>query len=124
MKKILLNTLKPVTIVTSYLGFSVGVVGGCFTINRRISIAYENKRIILKESLPLISGIICAVLFPSLLCSPIIAFDYIGNLCTVDKIIDKIDSTYLFEYKRYHQYGMGDEKYLAPPHLYFTITKK
>jgi hypothetical protein len=129
MKKFYFNVLQPTVTISTYLGFCVGIIGGYLCGNRHIFIKYEGatitKKINLKHSLPLISGLICSMLFPSLLIfSPIIAIDYFGNLCTIDKTIDKINLKYLIEYKRYHQYDNCDNKYYAPSNLHVTIKKK
>ena len=104
----------------SYSGLAVGLVGGCLVGNRHVSITYKEKTICFKYSMPIVSGVLCAVLFPSLLvCSPIIMIDYYGNLCAVDKWIDKLP--YSFEYKRYHQHGPNDDIYYAPSNINIII---
>ena len=131
MKNFVTNILKPTVGLLASSGFFVGIVTGCFCGNRSVIIKFEDKNVFTKKqihirhSLPLISGIACVVLFPSLLlASPMVAVDYFGNLCTFDKAVDKINSKYLIEYERFHQYSPNDNKYYAPSHFYITIKTK
>lgn len=123
----MINSLKHKLIIISSFSSLVGVTGGFLFGNRVIFIKYGEKpnTLVLRHSIPLISALTCSFLFPTLLiCSPIIAIDYYGNLCAVDKITDRIHSKYLFEYKRYHQYDGNNNKYYAPSNLHITIKNK
>lgn len=122
MKFFVLNILKPILTMSSAAGLFIGLISGTFLGNRNIKIDYNKKKIMLKHSIPLISGIVCAASVPTLLISsPLIMIDYFGNLCTADKVFDKINSTYSIKCERYHQYGPDDNKYYAPSYLHIKI---
>lgn len=118
-----LNTLKPIMTISSATGLFIGLIGGTFLGNRHIKIDYNKKKIMLKHSVPLISGVVCATSVPALLISsPLIMIDYFGDLCIADKVFDRINSTYLIKCERYHQYGPADNKYYAPSTLHIKIS--
>lgn len=118
------NKLQPTLLTLAYSGVFVGFTSGCFCGNRIFHVKYENRNLSLRHSLPLISSVSCAILFPMLLIStPIILIESFTSLCTLDKIIDNFNSKYSIKCKRYHQYDGNDNKYYAPSHLHITIKK-
>lgn len=127
------NKLKPMLVFSAKIGMFTGMASGCFCGNRLIKVDFiqppNNEHTgsctttYVHHSLPLITGLLGTVFFPFvILCSPLAAVDYYGQLCTMDKLYDKISSKFVFTCNRYHQYGRGDDKYYAPSHLYITIT--
>jgi hypothetical protein len=125
-----MNILKYLLIKSSGIGLIIGTLSGYFYGNRTIRIKYKSKNncittIILKNSIPFISGIVCAIIGPStLILSPLIMIDYSGNLCTCDRIFDNIHSKFLFKYKRYTQLGPNNNIYYAPSHIHINIKHK
>uniref|UniRef100_A0A6C0AGS4 Uncharacterized protein n=1 Tax=viral metagenome TaxID=1070528 RepID=A0A6C0AGS4_9ZZZZ len=120
----MINYLKKIRMPVSFaFGYMFGFMFG----DRNIFIKYgeKPKTLVLRHSIQFISGFTFTFLsltYPIFI--PIIMIDYYGDLCIIDKIIDIINSKYLFEYKREHQYDKNDNKYYAPSHLHITIKKK
>lgn len=125
------NRVKPTAVILCCVG---GWIGGMFGLgigHRKITIFYGNNKnrkehVIFSGSIPLITGVVGAVLFPLITAmSPFIVFEYMCSGLVVDKVIDKVYATYNITRTRYHQYGHPKYgKYYAPSNLEYNIEQK
>ena len=100
-------------------GFLSGFYSGslsCFIIPNKIKIIkYTNEKKIFHITsnfyFPFIGGFIG---IGSFLCSPLLFANFIFDGTYLDKLYDRINEKYLIQVKRYHQYGVNDNKYDYP----------